>query len=345
MLNIEQLIAESEKTIQASATLEQLEECRITLLGRKGTITAALRALSELSERDRATTGSQLNTLKKYIDDTITDKTREFKRRRFDESLLQQKVDVSLPGKPLVYGRRHPLTVVLADMIKIFMQLGFILSEGPEIETDYYNFAALNFPEDHPARDAQDTFFLDLPKNKEGPVILRTHTSPVQIHVMETTQPPIRALMPGRVYRHEAIDATHSAIFHQVEGLAVGNDISFGELKSILALFVQRMFGNKTKLRFRPSFFPFTEPSAEIDIACFFCSNKGCPVCKHSGWLEMLGAGMVHPQVFRAVGYDPEKIAGFAFGIGVERVAMLRYGVNDMRMFYENDMRFLEQCT
>jgi phenylalanyl-tRNA synthetase alpha chain len=340
--SVDQLSTEAHELLRSCATLDALEECRVALLGRKGAITSALRTVADLKETERAAIGHQLNALKHDIEERIAQQERDIKRAQLHQTLLQSKIDISLPGKPLRYGRIHPLTVVMSEIVGIFMQMGFILSEGPEIETDYYNFAALNFPEDHPARDTQDTFFLDLKAGTEGPVILRTHTSPVQIRLMKSAPPPLRALMPGRVYRHEAVDATHSAVFHQVEGLAVDTAITFSDLKGMLELFVHSMFGKAIKLRFRPSFFPFTEPSAEVDIECFFCRTSGCPVCKQSGWLEMLGAGMVHPNVFRAVGYDPEKLSGFAFGIGVERVTMLRYGINDMRLLYDNDMRFLE---
>jgi phenylalanyl-tRNA synthetase alpha chain len=260
----------------------------------------------------------------------------------FRSKLTKNQVDPTLPGISLPAGGIHPLTLAMREVIDIFSKLGFVCADGPEIETDYYNFEALNFPEEHPAKDTHDTFYLNLNDGKKD-YILRTHTSPVQIRVMKTHKPPLRILIPGRVFRHEATDATHSFVFNQVEGLVVDEKTNFEDLKGNLNEFAHKMFGESLNTRFRPSFFPFTEPSAEMDIQCIFCSGKGCRICKFTGWLEIMGAGMVHPNVLKSGGYDSEKYTGYAFGMGVERIAILKYGVNDMRLFYENDIKFLSQ--
>lgn len=343
MVDVKKLESEILSQLDCVGEPEQLQTLRNTFTGRKGKLTLALRSLGTMDKEERSGLGKELNNLRSLVEDRIVALEKKFREDDRQELIGKDQVDVTLPGKHIVGGGSHPLTQVMREIINIFISFGFVLAEGTDLETDYYNFGALNFPEDHPARDAQDTFYTDITNEKDGTFILRTHTSPVQIHVMQSVRPPIRTLMPGRVYRHEAIDSSHSAVFHQVEGLAVDTHITFADLKGILTLFVRRMFGPTIKVRFRPSFFPFTEPSAEIDIQCLLCKGKGCGVCKRTGWLEMLGAGMVHPNVFRAVKYDPHVVSGYAFGMGVERIAMLKFGVNDMRLFFENDMRFLRQ--
>lgn len=342
-MDIKKFSKDIETRLVAILNEKQLQEFRVAVMGKKGTLTLELRSLGSISKDKLLNRGKELNELRERVEGRMAELQKVFKTHSVESTIKKDRIDVTEPGRKYVVGSSHPLSTVLDDIISIFAQCGFDCAEGPEIETDHYNFAALNFPEDHPARDAQDTFYLNINDTGGKPFILRTHTSPVQIHLMQTIKPPIRALMPGRVYRHEAVDASHSCVFHQVEGLSVDTHITFADLKGVLALFVKRMYGKDIPLRFRPSFFPFTEPSAEIDIQCIFCKGTGCGVCKKKGWLEMMGAGMVHPNVFRAVGYDPDALTGFAFGMGVERIAMLRYGISDMRLFYENDMRFLSQ--
>jgi phenylalanyl-tRNA synthetase alpha chain len=295
-----------------------------------------LRGLKDLPAGERPAAGQAVNGLKHELSALLDARGLALREREEQSEFLRGTIDVTLPGTPLALGASHPLSMVMRRIVEIFTGLGFVVEEGPEVETDRYNFGALNFPPDHPARDMQATLYV------ADDLLLRTHTSPVQVRVMERRKPPLRCLMPGRVYRCDS-DVSHSPMFHQVEGLAVGEGVHFGELKGLLGFFVRRMFGTGAKLRFRPSFFPFTEPSAEIDISCVICAGGGCRVCKGSGWLEILGAGMVHPAVFEAVGYDPERYSGYAFGMGVERIAMLRYGIDDIRLFFENDVRFLEQ--
>jgi len=343
MVNVKKLKSEILLQLDRVEQPGELKSLRSSIAGRKGTLTRALRSLGTLQKDERSRLGKELNELQSLVEERINALEKQFKEKGRQQSVRQEQLDVTLPGRRIMGGGSHPLTQIMREIITIFVSFGFVLAEGPDIETDYNNFSALNFPEEHPARDAQDTFYADVFDEKEKKLILRTHTSPVQIHVMQSVKPPIRALMPGRVYRHEAIDASHSAVFHQVEGLAVDTSITFADLKGVLTLFVRRMFGRTIQVRFRPSFFPFTEPSAEIDIQCLFCKGKGCGVCKKTGWLEMLGAGMVHPRVLKAVTYDPAHVSGYAFGMGVERIAMLKFGVNDMRLFFENDMRFLSQ--
>lgn len=322
------------KNIEATTDTSALEELRIKYLGRKGAVAELMSHLSSLPKEDKPAVGKELNSLKSYIQ-------RELERRK--EALLKKQsgpkreIDVTMPGILPYAGTVHPVTQVLEEMNNIFISLGFSVVEGPEIEREFYNFEALNIPLEHPSRDAFDTFYI------KGDILLRSHTSPVQIRIMEKAEPPIQAIVPGKVYRPDAVDASHSFMFHQVEGLLVGKGIRFSDLKGVLSLFTKRMFGEKTKTRFRPSFFPFTEPSAEVDISCFMCQGKGCRLCAHAGWLEVLGAGMVNPRVFEAVGYPPRKYTGFAFGIGVERIALLKYGIDDIRLFFENDVRFLRQ--
>jgi len=314
---------------------EALEQIRIRILGRKGELTEILRGVGALPPEIRREVGQQANALKARIEAALEARQQTLRAALLDELAVREAIDITLPGRPVPSGSLHPITATLYEIVEIFQRLGFSVAEGPEVELDYYNFEALNIPKDHPARDMQDTFYIT------DDVVLRTHTSPVQIRVMEAQPPPVKIVAPGRVYRRDA-DPTHSPMFHQVEGLLVDYGVSFADLKGTLQAFVDQFFGAGTRLRFRPSYFPFTEPSAEVDIGCVMCSGASCRVCKGSGYLEILGAGMVDPEVFRGVGYDPE-ITGFAFGMGVERIAMLRYGIDDIRLFFENDLRFLQQ--
>ncbi len=317
-------------------TSQALEEIRVRYLGKKGLLTQLLRTLSTLHPAERREVGQDANEAKERIEATLRERLTTLQAEERRRTLLSDRPDLTLPGRRPLWGRLHPLTQVLDEIIEIFVGLGFAVVEGPEVESDFYNFEALNLPKDHPARDMQDTFYLT------DDVLLRTHTSPVQIRTMRAQRPPVRIIAPGKVYRRDA-DITHSPMFHQVEGLAVDRQISMGDLKGTLELFAREMFGPESRIRFRPSFFPFTEPSAEVDVVCFLCRGEGCKVCKLSGWLEILGSGMVHPEVLRGVGYDPEEVTGFAFGMGVERIAMLKYGIDDIRLFFENDLRFLAQ--
>ncbi len=318
-------------------TLADLEQVRLRYLGRKGgKITQNLRELGKAPPEKRAEIGEELNKAKESITGLFLDEYNRRALKERTERLLREKIDVTMPGFVPAIGKRHPITQVLEEIIDIFMKLGFEVEEGPEVEYSHYNFDALNIPHDHPARDMHDTFYIS------DTTVLRTHTSPVQIRVMGKKQPPLRVIAPGRVYRRDA-DVSHSPMFHQVEGLLVDERTTFGELKGVLEAFLTAMFGKDTPVRFRPSYFPFTEPSCEVDIGCLICGGKGCGVCKQTGWLEVLGAGMVDPEVFKGVGYDPEKYIGFAFGVGVERITMLKYGIDNIRLFFENDLRFLRQ--
>lgn len=330
---VDELRSEFREALASSPALSDLERIKNQFLGRKGALNDLFKQIREVEPGDRKEFGNQVNALKQDIQDAVDELIQKVGQQQQKHSNL----DVTLPGVQVHSGGLHPLEQTLRDIKDIFHRLGFSVAEGPEIETQWRNFDALNFPPEHPARDMQDTFFL-----KNGSV-LRTHTSPVQIRLMLEDQPPIRSIMPGRVYRNEAIDAGHYCLFHQVEGLYVDKNVTHGELKSTLELFCREYFGAKVKLRFRPSFFPFTEPSNEVDISCILCGGEGCRVCKQTGWLEILGCGMVDPNVFKAVDYDPETYTGYAFGMGIERIAMLKYGINDIRLFYENDLRFLNQ--
>jgi len=320
-----------------------LEEARLRYLGRKGELTAVLRGMREVPEAERPAMGELANTIKVEVEERLAAIRRRLEEERLTKSLAEERLDVTLPGIRLPRGRIHPLMQVQEEVTGIFVAMGFEVAEGPDIEDDYHNFEALNIPRDHPARDMQDTFFVSEDR------VLRTHTSPVQIRVMESRQPPLRVIAPGAVYRQDD-DVTHSPTFHQIEGFWVDERITFGDLKGVLSEFLRRFFGHGTRVRFRPSFFPFTEPSAEVDIGCVLCGGSGkqadgaaCRMCKQSGWVEILGSGMIDPNVFGFVGYDAERFSGFAFGVGVERLAMLRYGIGDIRLFYENDLRFLRQ--
>jgi phenylalanyl-tRNA synthetase alpha chain len=320
--------------IQGANTPDDLELLRVKYLGRKGALTTILRGLGKLDPEVRRSVGQEANRAKVALEEVLEQALRALKEaaRRAAGSA----VDVTLPGRRALRGRLHPLNQIMAEVCDIFLHLGFEAVEGPEVELDWYNFEALNLPPDHPARDMQDTFYFN------DKVLLRTHTSPMQIRTMEKRRPPVRIIAPGKVYRRDS-DITHSPMFHQVEGLLVDKGITFADLKGVLTAFVHQMFGPEVGVRFRPSYFPFTEPSAEVDIECVICRGEGCRVCKTTGWLEVLGSGMVHPAVFEAVGYDPETYTGFAFGLGIERIAMLKYGIDDIRLFFDNDLRFLRQ--
>jgi phenylalanyl-tRNA synthetase alpha chain len=320
--------------VQGAGSPEDLEFLRIKYLGRKGALTGILRGLAQLDPEIRRRVGQEANRVKEALEEALEQALRALKEAaRRAESLT---VDVTLPGRRLPRGRIHPLNRIMAEVCDIFLHLGFEAVTGPEVELDWYNFEALNLPPDHPARDMQDTFYFN------DQVLLRTHTSPMQIRVMEQRRPPVRIIAPGKVYRRDS-DITHSPMFHQVEGLLVDKYVTFADLKGVLIAFVHQMFGPELGVRFRPSYFPFTEPSAEVDIECVMCGGHGCRVCQTTGWLEVLGAGMVHPAVFEAVGYDPDIYTGFAFGLGIERIAMLKYGIDDIRLFFDNDLRFLKQ--
>ena len=337
---IEELKREAAEAVKKAAkNLNDLNEIRVKYLGKKGEITGLLRGLGQLSKEDRPRIGQIVNEARQQLEALIADKNEELKTKELESRLASEKIDVTLPGRQAPLGHLHPLTLTLNRIKDIFMTMGFSVEEGPEIERDYFNFEALNLPKDHPARDMQDTFYIT------EEILMRTQTSPVQARTMQSHEPnsPIRMIAPGRVYRRDDYDATHSPMFTQVEGLVIDKGISLADLKGTLELFLHQIFNENVGVRFRPSFFPFTEPSAEVDISCVMCHGKGCRVCKGTGWLEILGAGMVHPHVLEMSGYDPKKVSGFAFGLGVERIAMLSYGVDDLRLFYDNDMRFLRQ--
>ncbi len=324
------------KESKSAASVAELQQLRVKYLGKKGLVTSKLKALSTISSELRPAYGKAVNEVKVYIEEEINRIEAFLKKEEHKKRIVSEAVDITLPGKFTPFGREHPINKVLSEITGIFVSMGFEVEEGPDVELDYYNFEALNIPKDHPARDMQDTFYIS------DDVVLRTHTSPVQIRVMEKRKPPLKIIAPGKVYRCDA-DISHTAMFHQVEGFMVDTDIAFSDLKGVLESFIHSIFSAETPVRFRPSFFPFTEPSAEADIGCIFCSGKGCRVCKNTGWLEILGAGMINPRVFEMVGYDPEICSGFAFGMGVERIVMLKYSIDDIRLFFENDMRFLRQ--
>lgn len=326
----------AEAELVDAATEAEFLSIRTRYLGRKGLLTGVLRNIGQVEPEKRPLFGKRSNEIKELLSEKIEKALKEIAVLKKDEALLSERIDVTLPGRRVKYGRAHPIIQVSREICDIFAGLGFAVVEGPEVEMDYYNFEALNIPKDHPARDMQDTFYI------EENIVLRTHTSPVQIRIMEKQKPPVRILSPGRVYRPDS-DISHTPMFHQIEGLLVDRGVTFGDLKGVLTSFVRQMFGEDTALRFRPSFFPFTEPSAEVDIRCVMCLGSGCRVCGQSGWLEILGSGMVDPEVFKSVGYDSEVFTGFAFGLGLERIAMLKFGISDIRLFFENDMRFLEQ--
>ncbi|KAF1085661.1 Phenylalanine--tRNA ligase alpha subunit [Sporotomaculum syntrophicum] len=335
---LKNILLEANQVLSGASNLEELNDIRVRFLGKKGLLTVVLRGMGALPAEERPVVGQLANEVRSSIEEVLERRTVEIKETLRRVQLEAEKIDVTLPGTVFMRGHRHPLSVIQEEIEDIFLGMGYTIEEGPEIETDFYNFEALNLPKDHPARDMQDSFFI----NPE--VLLRTHTSPVQVRTMERTAPglPVRIIAPGRVYRRDD-DATHSPMFNQVEGLVVDRRVTFADLKGTLQVFVEKMFGQTTKTRFRSSFFPFTEPSAEVDISCVMCGGQGCRVCSHSGWLEILGCGMVHPRVLEVSGYNPEEVTGFAFGMGVERITMLKYGIDDLRLLFDNDLRFLAQ--
>lgn len=335
--NLQKKFPEEMKT---AGDLNGLEKLRVQYLGKKGCITTLMRNINQLPAEQRPEFGKELNKLKKNVEAALESRKIELKQQLEVMRWEKERIDLSLPGKPFCLGRKHPLNVIMEEIEEIFTTMGFMIAEGPDVELDYYNFEALNMPKDHPARDMQDSFYL----NPE--VLLRTHTSPVQIRTMEALAPklPVRIIAPGKVYRRDD-DLTHSPMFHQVEGLVVDKGISMASLKGTLMLFLREIFGQEREIRLRPSFFPFTEPSAEVDISCIACEGRGCRICGGTGWLEILGSGMVHPRVLEVAGYDPEEVTGYAFGMGVERIAMLKYGIEDIRLFFANDLRMLRQFS
>ncbi len=316
---------------------KEIEDIRIKFLGKKGELTAILKQMGKLSAEERPVIGQLANKVRSHIEEAIASKAEEIKNAEKERKLKEETIDVTLPGKAPKVGKAHPLNFVLREVEEVFLGMGFDIVEGPEVETDHYCFEALNMPPHHPARDTQDTFYIN------DNVLLRTQTSSVQIRIMENRKPPIRIISPGRVYRSDAVDATHSPLFHQIEGLVIDKGVTMADLKGTLELLMQRLYGKDCKIRLRPHHFPYTEPSAEVDIMCFNCGGKGCPMCKNEGYIELLGSGMVHPKVLEGCGIDPEVYSGFAFGMGLERITMGRYNINDMRLLYENDVRFLEQ--
>lgn len=327
---------EAAREMESCADPHAVQVCRAKYLGRKGSVTLLFREMGGASPEERPRIGSAFNNLKTELEERFDQLGEVVKKRAVEKKIAGSRLDITLPGRDTAVGHLHPLKQTMNQVIGIFTGMGFSVFEGPEIENDWYNFEALNVPADHPARDMHDTFYLD------GGWLLRTHTSPVQVHVMEKQKPPVFMIAPGAVYRRDN-DVSHSPMFHQVEGLMVAENITFSDLKGVLSAFCHEMFGKQREVRFRPSYFPFTEPSAEIDVRCVICEGNGCRVCKQSGWLEIMGSGMVDPEVFKAVKYNPKKYTGFAFGMGIERIAMLKYGINNIRLFFENDMRFLEQ--
>ena len=334
---LEAIRALAEKQLLESSSRQELENLRVQILGKKGELTAILKQMGSLSPEERPIMGQKANEVRAFIENKIQERQAELKAKESELKLAMETIDVTLPGDKKPLGHKHPLSIVLDEVKDIFIGMGFQIATGPEVEWDYYNFEALNLPPDHPARDPQDTFYIT------EKMLLRTQTSPVQIRVMEKQQPPIRIIAPGRVYRSDAVDATHSPFFHQIEGLVVDEGITMGDLKGNLMQFAKRLYGEQTQIRLRPHHFPFTEPSCEMDVTCFKCGGKGCPMCKGEGWVEILGGGMVHPKVLKNGGIDPEKYSGYAFGVGLERLTMFRFNIDDMRLLYENDMRFLGQ--
>ena len=334
---IEAIRAAARTAIEKTANENEIEELRVKSLGKTGELTALLKQMGSLSPEERPVMGQLVNEAKQKLEALITEKKAEMKQKATDARLKAEAIDITMPAKEVKTGGIHPLNHVVNDMIDIFQSMGFDVVDGPEVETDHYNFECLNVPADHPARDMQDTFYLG--EN----LLLRTQTSAAQIRTMETRKPPIRVICPGRVYRADEVDATHSPVFHQLEGLVVDKGITMCDLKGVLEQFAREIYGKDTKVRFRPSFFPFTEPSVEVDVSCSECGGKGCRVCKGAGWIEILGAGMVHPNVLRSCGIDPDVYTGFAFGIGIDRITTTRYKISDIRLLFENDKRFLEQ--
>lgn len=334
---LEEIRESSKEVVKNIHDKASLEAFRVEYLGKKGKLTDVLRGMGGLSAEERPVIGQLANEVRAFIEEQVSKISAQIEKEETERKLKEETIDVSLPGKSIQVGNKHPLTIVLDELKEIFIGMGFQISEGPEIETDYYNFEALNIPKDHPARDTQDTFYIN------DNVLLRTQTSPCQVRTMEKQKPPIRIIAPGRVFRSDNLDATHSPLFHQIEGLVVDKGITMADLKGTLEVFCKKLYGDDIQVRFRPHHFPFTEPSAELDISCPACHGTGCRVCKGEGWIEILGAGMVHPKVLKVCGIDPEVYSGFAFGIGLERIVMRRFDIDDIRMFYENDLRFLKQ--
>ncbi len=334
---LKEILNESIEALNKADSLEELENLKVKVLGRKGSLTSILRGMKDLSKEERPMMGKYANEIREKIENSLAEKEKILQEKRKEFLLERERIDVTMPGKKAERGNVHPLTKTINEVKSVFIGLGYDVVDGPEVELTYYNFDALNAPKFHPSRDYQDTFYI----NPE--IVLRTQTSPMQARTMEKNAPPLKIIAPGRVYRNDNLDATHSPLFTQMEGLAVGKGISFGDLKGTLTTFCKAIFGEEREVRFRPHNFPFTEPSAEVDISCIVCGGKGCRVCSDTGWIEILGAGMVHPNVLAMAGYDPNEVSGFAFGLGIERICMLKYGMNDIRAFYENDIRFLEQ--
>ncbi len=334
---LNEILKSSKEEMVSGKSLQELEQIRIKYLGKKGELTQVLRGMGKLSKEERPVIGKLANEVREEIEEALKEKVTTIEENEKLARIEKETIDVTMPGKVNKIGHRHPLTLVLDEIKSIFIGMGFKIAEGPEVETVYHNFDALNAPKDHPSRDLSDTFYI----NEE--ILLRTQTSPVQVRVMKNSKPPIRIISPGRCYRSDEIDATHSPMFHQVEGLVIGKDISLADLKGTLDVFAKRLFGTSTKTKFRPHYFPFTEPSAEMDVSCFKCGGSGCRMCKGSGWIEILGCGMVHPNVLEECGIDPEVYSGFAFGMGLDRITMLKLEIDDIRLFFENDMRFIEQ--
>ena len=334
---LEEIKAAAISVLQSASDIDALEEARIKFLGKKGELTAVLKGMGALSAEERPKIGALANEIRALLEGQIESKKAEIAAKLEEAKLAAEVIDVTMPGRSQERGELHPLTKVMNNIKDTFIGMGFEIADGPEVELDYYNFEALNIPPNHPARDTQDTFYIS------DNVVLRTQTSGMQVRVMEKTKPPIRIIAPGKVYRSDAVDATHSPVFHQIEGLVVDKGVTMADLKGTLEMFIHRLYGNETKVRFRPHHFPFTEPSAELDISCFKCGGKGCGMCKGEGWIEILGCGMVHLKVLANCGIDPEVYSGFAFGIGLERIAMGKYDINDLRLFFENDLRFLKQ--
>ncbi|MCD8159509.1 MAG: phenylalanine--tRNA ligase subunit alpha [Clostridiales bacterium] len=327
------------KNLSNVSDLNQLDEIRIKLFGKKGELTSLMKGMGKLSKEERPAMGQLANEVRSSIEREMEKSKSRLEQQAMAFKLKKEKIDVTMPGKISRIGHRHPMNLVIDEIKNIFIGMGYEIAEGPEVEDTYYNFTALNIPPGHTARDEQDTFYVE----GEGDFLLRTQTSPMQVRVMETRKPPIRIIAPGRVYRSDEVDATHSPIFHQLEGLVIDKGVTMGDLKGALEVFAKQLFGEDTKVRFRPHHFPFTEPSAEMDATCFGCGGKGCRICKDSGWIEMLGCGMIHPKVLEMSGIDPNVYSGFAFGMGLERVTMQRYGINDLRLLFENDAKFLKQ--
>ena len=334
---IEEIKKQSIKEIENCTTQKELNELKVKYLGKKGELTTVLRGMGALAPEERPIIGSLVNQVRDKLNELFTEKEETFKKKELEKRLLTEKIDITEPSKKIELGSLHPITQIIKEVEEIFLGMGYKIADGPEVEKAIYNFDKLNTPPDHPARDIQDTFYIT------DDVVLRSQTSPVQARVMENQEPPIKIICPGAVYRSDSVDATHSPVFHQIEGLVVDKNISMTDLKGTLEMFAKKCLGENTKIRFRPHHFPFTEPSAEADVSCFVCGGKGCRVCKGEGWIELLGCGMVHPNVFKNCGIDPDVYTGFAFGFGVERIAMAKFGIEDMRLLYENDVRFLKQ--